>query len=124
MKLKLMAAALTIAALSMGAHAQQGPAHKATKADAEQVVKLISGDKAKVAIYCQIVKLSDEADQAEEKKDSKKAEALYNQMDELGDKLGPEYVALMEGLQDMEADSKPAQDIAAVLEALDKMCEK
>jgi hypothetical protein len=85
---------------------------------------LISGDKAKTAIYCEVAKLSEEADQAEQKKDSKKAEALYNKMDELGEKLGPEYNTLMEGLQAMEPDSKPAQEIGAVLEALDKLCEK
>lgn len=124
MNLKLIVAALIIAVMPVATQAQQGPAQNATKADAEKVVKLISGDKAKTATYCEIVKLSDEADQAEQKKDSKKAEALYNKMDELGEKLGLEYVALMEGLQDMEPDSKPAQEIGTVLESLDELCAK
>ena len=124
MTLKLIVAAVLIAAVPLAARAQQGPARKATKAQAEQVVKLISADKAKTAIYCDIISLSDEADQAEQKKDSKKAEALYKKMDELSDKLGSEYIALIEGLQEMEPDSKAAQEIGGVLEALDKLCEK
>jgi hypothetical protein len=38
MRLNLIVAALLIAAVPMGAQAQQGPAHKPSKADAEQVV--------------------------------------------------------------------------------------
>ena len=124
MKLKLIVAALLIAAVPVCAQAQDKPAPKPTKADAERVVKMIGGDKAKTATYCEIAKLSEEADQAEQKKDSKKAEALYNKMDGLSEKLGSEYGALMEGLQELEPDSKPAQEIGAVLESLDKLCEK
>jgi hypothetical protein len=45
-------------------------------------------------------------------------------VDELGKKIGPEYVALMEGLQDMDPNSKDGKDIGTTLEALDKLCAK
>ena len=72
MKLKLMLAAAVILALPLAAQAQKKP----TKADADKVVKLISADKAKTKTYCDLAKLGDEAQQADEKKDTKKAEEI------------------------------------------------
>jgi hypothetical protein len=45
-------------------------------------------------------------------------------MEELATKLGPEYVALMGELQDIDPNSKDAQDISLALEGLDKLCAK
>jgi hypothetical protein len=45
-------------------------------------------------------------------------------MDELAAKLGPEYIALIGELQDMDPDSKDGREIASILEALDKLCAK
>ena len=45
-------------------------------------------------------------------------------MDELAKKLGPEYVALMDGLQDINPNSQVGQEIGSVLGALDKLCAK
>ena len=89
MKLKLMLAAAVILALPLAAQAQKKP----TKADADKVVKLISADKAKTKIYCDLAKLGDEAQQADEKKDTKKAEEIGQKMDAMGKQLGPEYAA-------------------------------
>jgi hypothetical protein len=52
----------------------RGP--KPTKADAEKVVKIISGDKAKIALYCDMTKLNDQITAADEKKDTKKVDEL------------------------------------------------
>jgi hypothetical protein len=38
--------------------------------------------------------------------------------------LGPEYVNLMQGLQGLDPDSKQAQEIGGVLDALDQQCGK
>jgi hypothetical protein len=46
------------------------------KADAQKVVSIISGDKAKTQVYCQIAKISQQVDQAAREKDRKKAEEL------------------------------------------------
>jgi hypothetical protein len=43
-------------------------------------------------------------------------------VDELATKLGPEYIALMNGLQDMDPDSEEGKEIGSTLEALDKLC--
>ena len=122
MKLKYLAAVFAVAVLPLAAQAQKAP--KVTKADAERVVKLISGDKAKTKIYCDIAKLGDEIDQADQKKDTKKVDELSEKMDGMAKQLGPEYVNLTEGLQALKADSKEAQEIGGVLEGLDKLCGK
>ena len=45
-------------------------------------------------------------------------------MDELSAKLGPEYIALVGELQDMDADLEDGKQITYTLEALDKLCAK
>jgi len=122
MKLKIVIAIFVVAALPACAWAQKPP--KPTNADAQKVVRLISGDKAKAKAYCDISKLGEEIDQADQKKDTKKVTELSKKMDELSEKIGPEYVALMDGMQDVDQNSKLAQDISATLEQLDKLCGK
>jgi len=56
------------------------------KAEAQNVVSIIKGDKAKTDVYCQINDLGEQIDGA----DQKKAEALSQQVIELEKKLGPE----------------------------------
>lgn len=123
MKLKFVVAVIAIAAVPLSAQAQK-PGAKVTNADAQKVVKIISADKAKAQTYCDMAKLGDQIEQADQKKDSKKVEELSKKMDEMTQKLGPEYAALMEELQDMDANSKAGQDIGATLEDLDKLCAK
>ena len=99
----------------------QAPA-PSTKADAQKVLKIISGDRAKTRIYCQMAKLGDQLEQANEKGDSKKFDALFQRMYELGKKLGPEYAALVDGLEDIDPESEVGQEISSTLEALDNLC--
>jgi hypothetical protein len=106
----------------MGGSAPKGP--KATKADAQKVVQIISGDKAKTALYCDAAKLNDQMAAADEKKDTKKVEELSKQLDEKGQQLGPEYAKLMDGLEQINPDSNDGKAISAVLESLDKLCVK
>src|SRR6266567_4090269 len=86
MKLKLVAAisALAIPAL---AHAQQsGPqpnAQKPTKADAQNVVQIITSDKVKTQAYCDFTKLEGQVKAAEQKNDAKTLEALSRQAESL-----------------------------------------
>jgi hypothetical protein len=122
MNLKLIVAILVIAAVPVCARAQKPSA--VTTADAQKVIKIISGDKAKTQTYCDTVKLGEQIEQAEQKKDTKKTDELYRQMDELGTKLGPEYVALMDGLQEVDPNSQDGHEIGSMLEALDKLCVK
>jgi hypothetical protein len=123
MKSKSIVVISMIAAVPLLAHAQK-PSAKVTKADAQKVLKIISGEKAKTQTYCDMGKLGEQIEQAEDKKDSKKADELSRQMDELGKKLGPEYIALMNGLQDIDPETEEGQEISSILESLDKLCAK
>ena len=49
---------------------------------------------------------------------------MYQRADELATKLGPEYIALMNGLQDMDPDSEEGKDIGSTLDVLNKLCAK
>ena len=124
MDLKLIVGILLIAAVPAVAQTQKPSVTKVTKAGAQKVIKTISSDKGKNQTYCDIGKLGAQIDEAEQKKDMKKIDELNQKMEELATKLGPEYVALMDGLQDIDPDSKDAQEIGSMLEALDKSCAK
>ena len=140
MKLKLIVAALAVAAVPMYAQAQApnppkpskpakaapaAPAAPVSKvAAAQKVVKTISGDKIKTETYCDIGKLGEQIEEAEKKNDMKKIDELNKKMDELATKLGPEYVALMGQLEDIDPSSKEGQDISSALGGLDKLCAK
>src|SRR5262245_40549351 len=102
--------------------AKAAPAGPATAATA--AVKTISGDKAKTQTYCDIGKLGSQIEDAEQKKDMNKIDELNKKMDEMAIKLGPEYVALMARLEEIDPDSKEALEIGSALEALDKLCAK
>jgi hypothetical protein len=93
-----------------------------TKADAQKVVKIISGDKAKTKTYCDMTKLGEQIEQANEKKDNKMVNELSQKLAALGEKLGPEYVALMDGLQGIDPESEVGQEIELVLLDLDRLC--
>jgi Skp family chaperone for outer membrane proteins len=121
MKLKFLAVIAVIAAIPAYAQAPQKPA---TKADAQRVVQSISADKAKTQKYCDLAKLGEEMDQAEQKKDQKKLDALEKQAEALMAQLGPDYGKLMEGMQSINAESKEGKEIGAVMEGLDKLCAK
>jgi hypothetical protein len=110
--LRLMVTILVIAAAPICAQAQ----------DAQKVLKIISSDKAKTRIYCDMAKLGDQMEQANEKGDSKKFDELFQRMYELGKKLGPEYAALIDGLQDIDPESEVGQQISSTLDALDNLC--
>jgi hypothetical protein len=81
------------------------------KADAQKVATVISGDKAKVQTYCHILDLTDELDEVDEQKDRKKAEDLSQKISELENTLGPEYLALVDSLKNMDPTSREGQEI-------------
>ena len=124
MDLKLIVAISVIAAVPVCAQAQKPSAAKVTNADAQKVLKIISGDKAKTQTYCDILNLGVQIEEADQSKDAKKADELIQKIDDLTKKLGPEYVALVGGLQDVDMESEDGQQIGSVLEALDRLCAK
>jgi hypothetical protein len=80
-------------------------------AGAQKVVRIISGDKAKTQTYCDMAKLGEQIEQAHEKKDNKMVDELSQKLLALGEKLGPEYAALMDGLQDIDPVSQDVEEI-------------
>ena len=119
MNLRLIVTILVIAAAPICAQAQRPTPAKVTKADAQKVLKIISSDKAKTRIYCEMANLGNQLEQANETGDSKKFDALFQRMYELGKKLGPEYAALIDGLEDIDPESEVGQEISSTLDALE-----
>ena len=93
-------------------------------ADAQNVVNAISANKARLKIYCDMGALAERLDAAEEKNDVKTAEALADKMDALAEQLGREYIALVDGLQDLPENDKTGEAIAMTLSELDDKCTK
>ena len=123
MKLKLVAA-ISALAISALAHAQQnGPQPKPTKADAQNVVQIITSDKVKTQAYCDLTKLEEQVKAAEQKNDTQTLEALGKQAVSLIDKL-PEYYKLMDGLERVDPKSSEAKEFMSILSELDKRCTK
>ena len=89
------------------------------KADAEKVVSIISHDKAKTQIYCQVTDLGQQIDQ---ENDRRKAEALVEKMNELEKQLGPEYLELLKASKDIDPTSKDGEDIISMFDELDEAC--
>ncbi len=116
-------AVLMMTAVPVFAQAETPNAAK-LKANAQKVVDIISSDKSKTQIYCDIGKLSVEIDEADQKEDVKKLNELSQRADEMSKQLGPEYAALTDALQDIDPESEEGQEIGSMLQALDKLCEK
>ena len=105
MNLKLTVAILAIAVVPVCAQAQQSSTAK-LKADAQNVVKIITGDKAKTQTYCQIADL---IDQREETAEQEKANELSQKITVLVASL-PEYADWEKAMSD--------EDLKAELERL------
>jgi prephenate dehydratase len=97
---KVVVAILLIAAAPVCAQAQSVP--RVSKNDAQRVVKIISGDQAKTQTYCDIDKLGEQVEQAYEKNDSKMVDELSDKIEALEKTLGPEYAALVDGLEQLD----------------------
>jgi hypothetical protein len=125
-KLKLVAVIFAFA-ISALAHAQQGgppKVAKPTKADAQNVVQIITSDKVKTQAYCDLAKVFDQIEVAKEKNDSNTIQALGKQLLPLVDKLGPEYVKVIEGMGQVDLTSSEGEEFLSILSELDKRCTK
>jgi len=106
---------LRFSTLPLYAQAQQPDVAK-LKADAQKVVSIIGGDKAKIQTYCQINHLGEQIGEANEEQDKKKVEALSRKVSELEKQLGPEYAALVNGLKEVDPNSPEGDEISSILE--------
>jgi hypothetical protein len=92
------------------------------KADAQKVVSIIKSDKAKTELYCEINNLGEQIGEADQKNDYLNAQALSRQVTELEKKLGPEYSALVNELNNIDPNSLEGQEIDSILAPLDDSC--
>ena len=126
MKLKLVAAISVLAAIPALAHAQQrGPqpnAPKPTKADAQNVVQIITSDKVKTQAYCDLTKLEGQVKALQQNTNTKTVETLTKQADALVANLGPEYPKMIEGLEQVDLTSSEGKELMSILSGLDKLC--
>ena len=124
MNLKLVVAAALFAAIPAIGHAQTGnpPPPKPTMPDVKKVVQEITSDKAKQQAYCQMGDINEQMAQADAKHDNKTLEALSQKIDALAQTLGPDYITLMEGLDQIDEDSPEGKAIAAAFDPLDQLC--
>ena len=90
MKTTFVAAVAVIAALTAPAFAAEEKAPPpASKADVQKLVDTIKGDKAKLAQFCEVMKLDEQAAAASEKNDQKKVEEISKQEEEARQKDQP-----------------------------------
>jgi hypothetical protein len=126
--------ALLFGALPLSALAQQqSGTPKPTKADVQKAAQIISTDKAKLATFCKLSTLDEQMAKADEAGDTKKADEagdtkkldeLGHQANDLQNELGPDYLKLTAGLDQVDPRSQEGQDLLAPFEALDKTCPK
>ena len=125
MRLKLFVAATVFVAAPIVVLAQPDistQSLKPTIEDAQKLVETISGDKDKLKAYCELGKLSEQLDKAEEKGDAKEYEALAAKLDGLEQQMGPDYIRVTDGLGEVDPNSAEGQKFSAVFEPLRKQC--
>jgi patatin-like phospholipase/acyl hydrolase len=127
MKLKLVLAISVLAAMmpafAQAKHGETPPTNpKSTLAQVQKVIQIISGDKVKTQQFCDVEKLDPQIAEAVQKNDPNKLEALIKQADDLAQKIGPEYVMMMEGLAQIDENSREGKQIADALDSLVKLC--
>jgi len=120
------ALALLLGALPFCAEAQQPPpaGPKPSKADVQKVVQLIRADAAKLATYCKLAAIDEQMAKAGEANDSAKLDQLSKEAEELQKTMGPEFLQLVAGLDEVDPQSKDGEDLLSLFDPLDKQCEQ
>jgi hypothetical protein len=119
MNRKFIVAVLLVVAVPAVAQAQKP---WVSKGDAQKVGTIISGDKIKTQAYCDIQKLAEQVAEANEKKDSEKVNQLFDKIETLERSLGPEYVALMNGIQDIAENDELRAEFLSAFGTLARLC--
>ena len=126
MALKFLVAAALFVAIPVVAFAQSdkpnAQSSKPTIEEAQKLVETINSDKDKLKAYCEIAKLHEQLDDAEEKGDAKEFEALAAKLDNLEQQMGPDYIKVTDGLGDVDPTSDEGQKFSAVFAPLRKQC--
>ena len=122
MNRKFIVAILLVVAVPVYAQAQNPITARVSKGDAQKVVTTISSDKVKTQAYCDIQKLAEQMAEAHQKKDSKTVIGLFQKIETLEKTLGPEYVALIDGVQDIAENDQLRAEFLSAFGALARLC--
>ena len=117
----LIVAILLTSTVPLCAQRQQQNVAK-LKADARNLVGIIGSDKTKTQTYCQIDDLTEQLDQAVEKRHTKTAKALVERIAELNKKMGPDFAALVDIEKHVDLNSRDGQEIASIVASLGESC--
>jgi hypothetical protein len=120
MSLKLLVAILFSSAIAGAAYAQSA----VTNEDAQRVIQTISGDKEKIKAYCEMIKLGRQMDAGGQSQDQQADE--QNRLNELTQKVGPEFGAMVDEYKDLDLSSEQGQETGATVQVtintLNKLC--
>jgi len=128
MNLKQFLAVLFFGAMAVGGSAYAQSA--VTNEDAQNVIQAISGDKEKIQAYCDMVVLGRHMDATAQSAQSQGQDTADEQkhMNELKQKVGPEFRAMMDEYKDIDRSSEQGPKwetdaiVRATLNALNKQC--
>lgn len=126
MNLKVAFAALLFVSIPVAAYAQQngppGRPPKPTMADVQKLVQTINGDKAKLRAYCEFGKVMEQMDRARQGKDANAAKTLGAKVNTLAQQLGPDYIRIMQGLDNVDPNSAEGKRLDTLFAPLLKQC--
>jgi hypothetical protein len=127
MNFRLMVAIPLIAAIPAVAYAQQegqeADAPSPTLADVQKLVQSIAADKVKSKAYCDMGKIQEQMEEAEQEKgNAMKLDALSVKAENLSKQLGPDYDRVMGGLDGVDPNSAEGKRYTALFEPLFKQC--
>jgi hypothetical protein len=122
MNVKVVAVILLIAAAPVYAQAQNLNVPSVSKDDAQKVVAIITGDKAKTQTYCDIQTLGEQMERAYEKRNLRLVDELLQRIETMEKTLGPEYAAFVDALEQLAEDDKLGAEIMSEFAALGRLC--
>ena len=127
MKLELFVAATILITASIATFAAEDepnqPQPMPTIEEVQKVVKTISGDKKKLQAYCELGRLQQQMEEAEEKNDTKLIDDLFAKADSLQLQLGPDYATIVDGIGDLDPNSEEGKKFTALFAPLHKQCQ-
>ena len=120
MTLKRLVIILFSSAIAGTAYAQSA----VTNEDAQRVIQTISADKEKIKAYCDMIKLGRQMDTGGKSQDVQADE--QQRMNELTQKVGSEFQAMVDEYKNMDLTSAQGQETGAVVQTtintLNKLC--
>jgi hypothetical protein len=125
MNLKLIMAATLLAAAPLGAFAQTDEPNqppKPTLAEVQKLVQAIGSDKKKLQAYCELGRLQEQMEQAQEKNDTKTLDDLFAKADSLEQQVGPDYAKIVDGLGEVDPSSEEGKKFNALFDPLHRQC--